>query len=562
MSAPARADDAAPTPVWLERAGVLLLLLAALVPRARGLFGPFDRELEGFQGSCFAAFAINYERLGVGRFGGYPTFNVLLPSDPAATPYLYPNHPPLVPLLGWASLKAWGPAGWDEAWRAGRAPQGVEGPLRLPFFVLHVGGLLALWWAVRQGGSARLALLSLAVAACVPISIVYAYLVNYENPYLVCLLLACGFHVRWLLRGSSRALLGAALALAAAAAITFAPVFFLPPLLLQTVLRRGWRPAAREAAALVPAALVPVLVHGVLVRQLPLADSVGVVQRAQALLRPLFDGSKPLAEWASRQGLRLEYFLSPGILWVAAAGLVVVLARALRRGMRASRVVAGAERPAEVSLALPLLLGGAAILLGFYTHTFDGDGATNGQTLFLLNLAPAAAVLAAHLLDALAPALYRLRGGLAPLVVATSLVCVPALLRAGAIQRAWRDPGPRDDPRVAGPATALPSTYGRELAALLPADAIGLVPHSMAFTPAVSFYAWRQLVPVSRASWGKALARIEEVLELGDRPRFMLLPRDPPAGIRAEIESVRADLARRFQPVAVGEHWELWPPFE
>ncbi len=559
MTAPGRAGASAAAPSWLERAGVLALLLAALVPRVQGITGRFDRELEGFQGTFFAGCAINYARLGLFRFAGYPALNVLLPSDPQATPFLYPNHPPLVPWLAWASLELFGPEGWET----GRAPAGIEPVVRAPFFLLHMAGLLALWWAVRQGGSARLALLTLAVASFVPVSIVYAYLVNYENAYLPLLLVSCGFHARWLRRGARADLWLSAVALLLSAAFTFAPAFFVPALLLQTLVRRGWRSAARQTAVLVPAALLPALLHGAWVRaRLPEVQAESVLTRARALLAPLVDSSAPPGEWCARQAARLELFFTGPLCWAAAGGLAFVAVTGLR-GMRRSSGERARWRDAPVSLALPLALGGVSILVGFYRHTFDGDGPWNGQTFFLLNLVPAAAVATAHLLAGLAPALTRLRGGLAPLVVATTLLAVPALLRAGEIRREWREPGPRDDPSLAsGPAAALPATYGREIAELLPPEAIGLVPRSMAFTPAVGFYAWRQLVPVSRETWGQALERIRDVLHLGDRPRFMLLPRDPPAPIRAEIEGVRADLARRFQPLAVAEHWELWPPFE
>ena len=36
------------SPVFLERAGVALLLLAALVPRVRDFGATFDRDIEGF----------------------------------------------------------------------------------------------------------------------------------------------------------------------------------------------------------------------------------------------------------------------------------------------------------------------------------------------------------------------------------------------------------------------------------------------------------------------------------------------------------------------------------
>ena len=53
-------------------------------------------------------------------------------------------------------------------------------------------------------------------------------------------------------------------------------------------------------------------------------------------------------------------------------------------------------------LGLPLLGGGALLLLAFYRHAWDGADARGGQTVLLLNLVPAACVLTATALDALA----------------------------------------------------------------------------------------------------------------------------------------------------------------
>ena len=61
---------------------------------------------------------------------------------------------------------------------------------------------------------------------------------------------------------------------------------------------------------------------------------------------------------------------------------------------------------------------------------------------FLLNIAPAFAVLGAAFLNGVSAPLYRLRGGIAPLVVATSLVALPALSRLDELRREWRMPGP------------------------------------------------------------------------------------------------------------------------
>src|SRR5262249_54301222 len=155
-------------------------------------------------------------------------------------------HPPTVPWLAWAGLKVLGPAGWGEAWKTGAAPSGFEGALRLPFLALHVLGLFALWWAVRQSGSAILATAALAFAALLPASALYAPPVNYENPCYAFLLLACGFHARFVATEARRDLFLAAVFVALASTVTFTPIFFLPGLVLQTHLVRGWRRAATE----------------------------------------------------------------------------------------------------------------------------------------------------------------------------------------------------------------------------------------------------------------------------------------------------------------------------
>ncbi len=543
------------SPALLERGGVILLLLAALVPRVRDVAATFDREIDGFQGSCFAAFCVNYERLGVGRFGGYPTFNIDVPADADAELYLYGNHPPTVPLLCWATLKLVGPDGWNEAWREDRAPEGVELPLRLPFLLFHLFGLWTFWWALRQGSGSRVAMLGLAILAMTPVSALYAKLINYENPTLALVLLGYGFHARYLRGGAMRDLVRLGLCFAGAAAITFSPLFFLPPLVLQLLLRRNVAGAVRLALVVGACALVPIVVHGLWVRSaLPAETSESVWSRAAHLLEPLFDGTQPFGEWCRRQWVRLEYYLSAPIFYAAVAGLVVLAWRRVRR--RGSGEQPDGER---IELAPPLLFGGFLLLFAFYTHTFDGEGVHGGQTLFLLNLAPAAAALAAVFLDALAPHLARLRGGIAPLVVATSLVGMPGIARTNEVRHLWRAPGPRDDPSLTtGPDQPLPATSGAEIAAILPAGSIGLYPRQLAFNNAPSFYAWRTLLPADRETLGQTIGIIGE-LGLADLPRYLLLPREPDEAMRADIEAIRADLAARVEPVAGDDKWELWP---
>jgi hypothetical protein len=533
----------------LERLGVALLLLAACVPRVRGLSGPFDREFDGFQGAFFSIACVNYERLGVWRFGGYPCLDIDLSEEPGAQRTIYTNHPPAMPLLAYASVKLLGPAGWGDAWRSGRAPEGIEFALRLPFLACHLLGLLAFWWALRQAGGPRVALLGLALLAALPISIAYAQLVNYENPSLPWVLLGCGFHARWLRGRPGRNLLWAALSFAAGTSVTFAPLFFLPPLLLQALVRRGARDALRAALALGGAACVPLALHAAWVRAgAPEAVSEGLLARAEVLLSPLFTGEAPLHEWARRQGVRLLYYGTWPLVLAALGGLCVALIRA--RGRR--------ERGAPVELGPPLLAGGLFYLLAFYHHTFDGAGVFDGQTIFLINLAPGLAALAAALLDSLTAPLARLRGGIAPLVVAASLLALPGLQRANELFRLWREPGPADGvPGGRGPATPLPPTTGAEVARLLPPGALGFYPASVSVNLAPCYYAWRTLLPVTQASFGERLGQAR-VRGLAGRERYLLLPKDPPPAVLADVGGVRAELATAGAPAAEDERWELW----
>jgi hypothetical protein len=428
----------------------------------------------------------------------------------------------------------------------------VEPIVRLPFLLLHLLGLFAFWWALRQGSGPRVALLGLAILAVLPVSALYATLVNYENPSIVWILFGYGFHARFLRHARRADLVGLALCFALACSVTFAPLFFVPPLLLQALARRRLRAAVVETFVIGGAVALPILVHGALVRSAG-AASDSLPARAQRLLGPLFDGSAPLGEWLGKQAARMEFFFSAPIFYVACAGLLVALWRSWsQRGERA------AER---VHLDLPLALGGLGTLLAFYRHTFDGQGVTDGQTVFLLNVAPAAAALVATSLDALAAPLYRLRAGLLPLVVLTSMVGMPGVARTNQLRERWRAPGPRDDPAlVEGPDQPLPSTVGAEIHELLPAGCIGMYPQGVGFNLAVGYYAWRTLVPVTDETWGFQMIRLRDA-GLAERTRYILLPREPRAAMAATVASVRERLEQRFSLVASSERWELWPAF-
>lgn len=538
----------------VEVAAVLLVLAAALVPRLRDANGPWDREYEGFQGTFFALCALNYERLGVGAYGGYPALNVDLPTDPAVVPYLYPNHPPAVPLAAWVGAHAFAPADWNEAWRAGEPPPpGTERAVRLPFLFAHVLGLLALWFAVRCAGDPRRALLALALAAALPLSVLYATLVNYENLVWPPLLFGIAFQVRHLRSGALRDLGIAGACFFLGACVTFFPAFLVPPLALQAWWARGFRRGVLTGAVLSAGSLLPAALHGAWVRRsLPQQQASNVGERVQTMLGPLFDGEHPATEWLRRQAVRSEEFFTLPVLALAAAGLVLVLVRMARTPVD--------QRAARVSPAAPLFFGGALVLFTFYRHTWDGDHARNGQTVFLLNLAPGVVALAAEALGALGRPLLRLRGGEAPLVVLTLGFLLPALGRTEAIRRDWRAPGPNDVSTAAsGPLAPLPSTVGTEVAELLPAGAVGIYPAEMGFNIAVSYYAWRTLIPATPATYDLALLRISESYGLGDAPRYILLPKDPPPYAAAAVAATRAAIEGDLELLAENETWELWP---
>ena len=546
---------------WFERVGVLLLLVAAFVPRVRDITSPWDRELEGFQGSFFTVCALNYERLGVGLLGGYPVVNIDLPPDPKTKSYQYPNHPPTVPLLAWVSIRAFGPEGWSEAWKRGESPpRGTETAARLPFLAFHMAGLLALWWAVRQAGGAQRAMLALAIVAALPVSVLYGTLINYETPCLPLIVLGCGFHIRYLRRGGRRDLLLAAGSFFAGALVTFNPAFFVGPLVLQTLWHRGWRRAFVEGAALSVASLVPPLLHATWLKTtLPAAPAEAVLSRVGRMLAPLTSGAAPFPEWLARQWIRLDYFMTTPVVLAAGAGALLLVYRGVARRRTGERKAD--EDPGPVSLGLPLLAGGSLVMFFFYHHTWDGEGARNGQTIYLLNLVPACAVLTAVLLDALARPLRHLRGGFAPLVLLTSLFVLPGLGRAANLRQRWRAPGPADDPALtAGPPTSLPDRWGEQIAEVLPAGAIGFYPRSMGFTPAVSYYAWRTLLPVAdEASYERALGVVIDMHGLVDAPRYIVLPRHPRDDQRAEVDAIRTRVMEVSQVEKATEDWEIWP---
>jgi len=533
---------------FLERAAVVLLLILATVPRARDLDSSFDRGFEGYQGAFFAIAAVNYERLGVGAFGGYPILNVDLPGGSLETAkqrpaewLTYHNHPPTTPLLAWSALHWMGPEGWAEAWREGRSPRGVEIALRLPFLLLHLAGLLALWWLARVAFGTQVALLALALMTTLPVSALYGTLVNYENPSLVFALLAVGCYGAHVRSARKRHLVGMGLALGVGCAVTFAPAFFLPPLVLRSAWRRRWREAFSVGLVGGLACAVPLLLHDAWARHSLAAIGkapLSIQSRAEVLLQPLFDGSMPIWDWLDAQWQHSGSAIGVPLVIAGLAGFALCAARALSSRMDGRLRALEWPRSAhtDVDLALPLLLGGSTYLLAFYRHTGEE------QWPFLLYLAPGAALLAARAVHQLSGPLQRLRGGTAPLVLVAATLALPGLVRFEAWRFANRAPGPRDDTALeAGPDAPLPLTVGDSLAQLLPAGSVGFTPTQLGLNPASTWYAWRSLLPISAPDDPTPRA-IADAVGLAAAARYLVVPVDPPPAARRALESFQENL--------------------
>ncbi len=513
-----------PRSEWLERAGVFVLLLAALVMRARRTAASFDGEFDGFQGALAAIAAVNYERLGVTRFRGHPAWIVDLPAGAEAEEIgpadalVYTNHPPLVPLLGWCSLRALGPSGWERAWREGRAPEGIELALRAPFLLLHLLGLWCFHRLVRAGAGSTTAMLSLAILAMLPVTIRYGALVNYENPALPCVFAALAAYVSSLRRPSagSLAVLGAALLLGTA--ITWAPAFFLPPLVLHALFVRRFALAARVAAVGSVAIAIPAAAHAMLV-----GGGATILQRARELLAPLSSGERPLGDWLAAQWTGLVDATGLAVVLVAATGLAIELARALvpraRAGLERLEVGPRSER---IDVGKLLLLGAFGYLFAFYRHTLDA------QRPFELFAAPAVAVLAANALAHLGRPLLALRAGVAPLVLVLASLLLPGLARETAFERGLRD-------------ALVPRALAEEIGQLVPRGTLAFVPTALGTNPALAFYAWRNVLPSADPS-GALPPPYSSSRFLAAAPRVFLLPNDPPAAARAEVEVLRGVL--------------------
>ncbi len=543
------------SPQVLERIAVVALLLLAFVPRVRDIGRGFDRGFEGYQGSFHAIAAANYEGLGAGAAGGYPVLNIDRPES-AQDWFVYANHSPATPLLAWAGLKFMGPAGWAAEWQAGETPAGVEAPMRSPFLLLHMLGILALWWVARVAFGTQVALIALALVSSLPVSALYGSLVNVETPSVPFLLVAVACYGNYVRAASRVALVGMGIAFFGGCAVTYGPAFCLPFLCLRSLWKRRPQEALIVGAVGALACLAPILLHGWWANHVLAGlgkSPASLMGRAQELLQPLLAGDLPLSAWI---GLQLEhagraqgYALIP----VAAVGLLLCALRGLSssKDERLARLEWPAAPRENVDLATPLLLGACLYLFAFYKHT------AQEQWSFQLYLVPGVCLLAARALHSISLPLQRLRGGIAPLVLCTGTIMLPGLARFENWRGMERAAGPRDDAALSrGPAAPLPQTVGVQLAQLLPAGSVGFHPSALGLTPAAAWYAHRSLFPVANPG-DPAIDLVLQATGLASAPQFFVLPKDPAPQAAQAVQDLRAAFAD-VAPTYETDKWAAW----
>ena len=509
--------------------GCVLILVAALVPRLRDFGAGFDRGFEGQHGSFFALSAVNYERLGVGSFSGYPVQNIEALEGAEASELgtssvaLFAKHPPAVPLAAWLAAKTMGPSGWDESWMNGKPPEGLEPALRFPFLIAHLASLVLFYLAIRTAAGSRRAMIALAVLAATPVSILHATLIRAENPALAFLSAAALFHVRFLRSGRRSDLVGFGLSALFGGATAAAHWFFMPGFLLQAFLRDKTRSIALAISAstglFVSLALHLALSRGAL-------DRIGLSPPTLSgslseMFAPLLDQSLLGAPWVGAAWERSLALLSIPIFVVALLGLLLAVIIALRaRDSSPSH-----HRSPAIGLTLPLVFGGLLLSLVAIPRSAGGGYRVDVHVPFLMYAAPGIAASVALVFDSLSGPLAKLRGGIAPLVIAVSLVAMPGLERANALRHALRDPGPRDDASLAtGPGTPLPITTGGEIAALVPAGDLAIVPRALGITAAHQYYAWRTILPVDPND-AASFTHATTVIGTRRQTAWLLLPR-------------------------------------
>ena len=535
------------SPRALQWAPWMVLALVALMIRWPVWTGPLDREFDGFQGGFFATTTVNYERLGLGAADGYPVANVELDPQRPGTWYVYPNHPPTVPLLAWGSARMLGPEGWREAWRGQRAPQGLEPALRFPFGLaqgLTAVGLAALLLLAGRRLAAKLAAVAFAFA---PIEVGYAGLVNYEHPAMAAVVWTGVAVLAWCRSPSPGRLAACGLGAAAGTAVTFTPAFFLPGYVLLALRQQG-RLAWKPTLALGAGSLTPILLHrhfggGVLTKFDLSPDPL--FDRVQRLLAPLLDGSLPFGRWFAIQWDSALLYLGPELCLLGALGLLLGAVQ-FARGEREQRAGGG--------LVLALFAGGALAHVAFYKHTGDP------QPSFLLNLAPGLAAGAGLALAAWTERFWPHRASLAALAPAV-LLAILGSWRSDALITPWRATASSE---LSATAVPPPHVIGAQLAERVPAGHAVWYPEDLGLNPAAFFYAWRTMLPVARedASYAAAQGQLDR-FDQSDLPVVLILPKNPPRQAATQTAALAERLATDYPelfaaPLVDDEFWTIF----
>ena len=607
--------DLAGTPDLSPRAGAIgLALVLALALVLRAVFAPvgapLDRGFDGFQAGFFGTALVNYERLGVDAMGGYPVANIDARAAAPATWYPYANHPPTLPLGLLAWFQVAGPEGWEARWQAGAPPAELtasgepdgafERALRLPFMAASLLTIVALYWALtgamRRSGALTAALLF----ATFPLTVLQAGLVNYEPVATLAIVVTTGCGVRFL--NGRLGLTWVVVAAFCGAFLTFAPLLAtLPVCVALLLIARPGEVAALprrlgRAVLVGAAALVPIIVHGVWAERVLAAHpgaasdvgSGGLSGRIEVLFQPLLDGSVPIWAWVKHQVTLFCQATSPLFLELTAFALVLAVLELLGRPTAAAQEHPSndeleGQTPNSPRLDAPgpsgglggfgagwlLFLGGLTVLFFFYKHTADGiPPGTSAQDIFLLFALPGLAAVAGFALDEIRTTLARVFKSSAPdatAVRAHAPLLVVGLI-AGVLLATFTTRTAEAHATLRGPNAArpMPHVLGTELNAALPAGAIGLYPASMGLTPAVSFYGWRTLWPVTGelASVQAFEAHLTQH-ELRGAPLYLCLPIESDTGAAGGIAAVEA-LFESWRPaVAATEptlttHWRLW----
>lgn len=516
-------DEASRKLTWLARAAAVVLILAAAFARGRGLESSFDRGVDGERCVRAALTRWNDERF---EDLERPITAIEIPAGSEG--YAGIGEPPWQPLtrpqeseLEWdlllerASYEFFG-----VSLEVGTTD--VEFPTRIPFFLLHLSSLVALWWGVERAYGRQVALLFLAFLATCPPSLAHASSPGTESLALLWIGLGIGVHGLALRKFAWWPALALA-ALTWLAWMTAKEVSLLLCVLpLEALVRRKtraflslalptWGVVALVASDAAGTNVTPAPWSGFVDQEAGLGAALGSLLRETVTLVP------------------------PTVLAISVLGLAVRVVREVKLSWRERLVALEYPKPEQprAELGLWIALGTIAAALA----------AESSGALRSLHLVPLISLGLALFFQQLTRPIAGLKAGIAPLVVAISLLAMPCFARFAQYEyRVRSSPSPRE--------------LGAEILALdLPADALCCLPASSHAGRALEFYARRTLVPqelLDRAELGTV------ALQRGILPwRATLLL--PVAETESEDEQkLRALTERGATRLGENETWQAW----